>query len=139
MSLAAALLAREHDPVRVGVIGAGTFGRMFLAQARRTPGLRITAIVDRDPERARAGLREAGWTDPPVTDELAAALEDTEVVIEATGDPGAGVTHALAAIEARRHLVMVNVEADALVGPLLARRARPRASSTRSPPAISRR
>jgi predicted homoserine dehydrogenase-like protein len=126
MSLHAQLLARRDDPVRVGVIGAGTFGRMFLAQARRTPGIEIVAIVDRDPERARAGLETAGWTDPPLTSDVSAALEHTEVVVEATGDPLAGVTHALAAIEAGRHVVMVNVEADALVGPLLARRARER-------------
>jgi predicted homoserine dehydrogenase-like protein len=49
-----------------------------------------------------------------------------EVVIEATGHPAAGIRHALAAIEAGRHVVMVNVEADVLVGPLLAARARER-------------
>ena len=59
-------------------------------------------------------------------------------MIEATGDAPAGVEHALMAIEHGRHVVMVNVEADALVGPLLARRAPP-ASSTRWPTAISRR
>src|SRR5262249_45428123 len=47
-----------------------------------------------------------------------------EVVIDATGDPASGIAHALAAIENRKHIVMVNVEADALAGPLLARKAR---------------
>ncbi|MEZ5862962.1 MAG: hypothetical protein R3D25_02375 [Geminicoccaceae bacterium] len=47
-------------------------------------------------------------------------------MIEATGDPVQGVVHALAAIEARRHILMVNVEADVLVGPALAKRARHR-------------
>ena len=65
MSLHAQLLARADDPVRVGVIGAGTFGRMFLAQARRTPGLHIEAIVDLRPERRANRPPEAGWTDPP--------------------------------------------------------------------------
>jgi predicted homoserine dehydrogenase-like protein len=47
-----------------------------------------------------------------------------EVIVEATGHPGAGIRHALAAIEAGKHLVMVNVEADVLAGPVLAARAR---------------
>ena len=50
--------------------------------------------------------------------------ERVEVVVEATGDPGAGIAHALAAIEARKPIVMVNVEADALAGPWLAAKAR---------------
>ena len=45
-------------------------------------------------------------------------------MIEATGAPSAGVDHALAAIERGRHVVMVNVEADILAGPVLAERAR---------------
>src|SRR6202021_4175055 len=47
-----------------------------------------------------------------------------EVVIEATGSPVAGIAHALAAFAAGKHIVMVNVEADTLAGPLLARKAR---------------
>ena len=46
-----------------------------------------------------------------------------EVVVEATGNPPAGIRHALACFEAGRHIVMVNVEADVLAGPLLARKA----------------
>jgi predicted homoserine dehydrogenase-like protein len=46
------------------------------------------------------------------------------VVVEATGAPAAGIAHALEAVRRGRHVVMVNVEADALAGPLLAERAR---------------
>jgi predicted homoserine dehydrogenase-like protein len=46
------------------------------------------------------------------------------VLIDATGSPAAGIRHAKAAIEHGKHLVMVNVEADSLVGPLLAEKAR---------------
>jgi predicted homoserine dehydrogenase-like protein len=49
---------------------------------------------------------------------------DIEVIIEATGDPGAGIRFALAAIENGKHIVMVNVEADSVAGPLLARKAK---------------
>ncbi len=63
-----------------------------------------------------------------------------EVIVEATGIPEAGIVHALKAIEHGKHIVMVNVEADALAGPLLARKAQaPPASSTASPGATSRR
>jgi predicted homoserine dehydrogenase-like protein len=110
VSLHAKLLARVNDPIRVGLIGAGTFGRMFLEQAARTPGIEVVVTVDRDPARGD-------------TDDVTRAFEGTEVVIEATGDPRAGIRHALAAIDAGRHVVMVNVEADVLAGPWLARRA----------------
>ena len=54
--------------------------------------------------------------------------------------PAAGIRHALGAIAHGKHVVMVTVEADALVGPLLADKASDaRASSTASPGAISRR
>jgi predicted homoserine dehydrogenase-like protein len=118
-------------PVRVALIGAGKFGSMFLSQVPTTPGLEIVAIADLSPERAREACRTVGWDDVRVaatafTDDAAAAIkrDDVEVVIEATGNPAAGIRHARLAIEAGKHIVMVNVEADALVGPLLAEEAR---------------
>ncbi|MGB1881938.1 MAG: NAD(P)H-dependent oxidoreductase, partial [Gammaproteobacteria bacterium] len=134
--------AAAGKPVRVAMIGAGKFGAMFLAQARRTPGLHIVGIADLDPARARTTLARIGWPDEQsgatsAADALATgatwltddahslmALEAVEVVVEATGDPAAGIAHALAAIDCGKHIVMVNVEADVLVGPLLAERAR---------------
>ncbi len=123
--------AREGRPVRILVIGCGKFATMFLAQARGTAGLEIAAVVDLDPGRARANLRAAGWPEEelarlPLLADAEAALElpDLEVVVEATGDPLAGTRHALAAIARGLHVVMVNVEADVLCGPAIARRAR---------------
>jgi predicted homoserine dehydrogenase-like protein len=133
--------AAEGRPIRVGLIGAGKFGSMFLAQARFTPGLHVVAVADLDVDRARAAMRKLGWPSSQIdaADVDKAYSEGTthltddgmnliqapglDVVIEATGDPGAGVRHALAGIEHGRHLVMVNVEADVLVGPVLAERA----------------
>jgi predicted homoserine dehydrogenase-like protein len=134
--------AEAGRPVRVGMIGCGKFGTMFLAQARLTPGLQVLGIADLNPERARRSLQGAGWPDGQLAaGDLARALADgtthftddaagliaapgLDVLVEATGDPRAGLRHALAAIEHGRHLVMVNVEADVLVGPVLAERAR---------------
>jgi predicted homoserine dehydrogenase-like protein len=131
-----ALLSRRAEaghPVRVALIGAGKFGSMFLSQVPTIPGLEVAAVADLDPDRARAACRAVGWDDGRVgatrfTEEGAdaATADGVEVVVEATGSPEAGIVHALAAIDAGRHVVMVNVEADVLAGPVLARRARAR-------------
>jgi predicted homoserine dehydrogenase-like protein len=128
------LLAARVDagkPVRVGLIGAGKFGSMFLAQVPSIGGLEIAVIADRDVERAKTACRTVGWDASRIArtrfvDRGSEAIGDerVEVAIEATGDPGAGIAHALEAIEAGKHIVMVNVEADALAGALLARKAR---------------
>lgn len=122
--------AAADRPVGVALVGAGKFGSMFLAQARVTAGMRLIGVADLSAARVRDALRRTGW--PPgaaeevrVTDDVEAliAADGVEVVVEATGNPAAGIRHALACCEHRRHVVMVNVEADALAGPLLARRA----------------
>jgi predicted homoserine dehydrogenase-like protein len=134
--------AAEGRPLAVGLIGAGKFGAMYLAQAKHTPGIHIVGIADLAPERARASLARTGWAEERygarsfaaakssgtthITDDALALIEAPEVgiVIDATGHPAAGIRHVLACCEHRKHIVMVNVEADALAGPLLARRAR---------------
>jgi predicted homoserine dehydrogenase-like protein len=133
--------AAQGQPVRAVLIGAGKFGSMYLSQARRTPGLQILAVADLAPERARASLQRTNWEagryaaasldeaaksgTTCVTDDAMGAIAHaaTDVVIDATGHPAAGIAHALACCREGKHIVMVNVEADALAGPLLARRA----------------
>ncbi|TVQ33430.1 MAG: flagellar biosynthesis protein FlgA [Geminicoccaceae bacterium] len=144
MNLAKALRARaaEDRPIRIVLVGCGKFATMFLAQARLTPGLHVVWVVDLAVDRARANLERVGFDGDAVrvadldaaiasggvwcSDGLDAHLEDPrlDVVIEATGDPAAGAGHALAAIRAGKHVVMVNVEADVTVGPVLAAEAR---------------
>jgi predicted homoserine dehydrogenase-like protein len=144
MNLHALLLEREAAgrPVTVGLIGAGKFGTMFLAQARVTRGIHVVAVADLDVARALRQLRTAGWgaqaiSAPSLGDafkvgsthvtpdaQALIAFPDVEVIVEATGVPGAGIRHASSAIAHGKHIVMVNVEADALAGPLLARKAR---------------
>ena len=132
MNLMSKLAARGQAgrPVRVGLIGAGKFGSMFLAQVPTIPGLEVAVIADLDPERAREACRRVGWDDTRIGRTRfvdrgldACTADGAEVVIEATGAPAAGIAHALAAIEAGKSVVMVNVEADVLAGPLLAARA----------------
>ncbi len=127
------LLARatEGRPVRVGLIGAGKFGSMFLSQVPTTPGLEVAVIADLDPDRARIACRNVGWPEDLIaktrfTDDAMAMIRtaDVDVVVEATGNPVAGLVHAREAIRSDLHVVMVNVEADVLAGPLIAEEAR---------------
>jgi len=133
--------AAEQRPLRVALIGAGKFGSMFLAQARRSPGIHLVAIADLDAQRAKDSLIRTGWNSEQysarsldeawkrgstcITEDAIAAIASgaVEIAIDATGSPAAGIRHALACCEHGKHIVMVNVEADALAGPLLARRA----------------
>jgi predicted homoserine dehydrogenase-like protein len=144
MNLSSLLRVRAESgrPVRVGLIGAGKFGSMFLAQVRRTVGLHLVGVADLGGERARAALERTGWERDAISarsleeahargtthvteDALAMiAAAEVEVVVEATGHPEVGIRHALACCRHGKHVVMVTVEADALAGPLLARRAR---------------
>lgn len=127
------LLARSaaNTPVRVGLIGAGKFGSMFLSQVPTTPGLEVSVIADLNPAAAQQACRTVGWAPELVertrfVDDAMTLIEsdDVDVVVEATGNPVVGLTHARAAIQNGRHIVMVNVEADVLAGGLLAEEAR---------------
>ena len=143
MNLSRMLAARasEGRPVRVGLIGAGKFGSMILAQAKCIKGYHVVAVADLDPSKARESFERVGWDEARfgaktvaeaydagttcITDDAADlfAHEGIECIIEATGHPTAGLRHGLAAIEAGKPVVMVNVEADVLCGPVLARKA----------------
>ena len=143
MNLHRKLKEREAagKPLRIGVIGAGKFGTMYLAQARKTPGIHLVGVADLSVTRARDALKRTGWADERVAarslDEAAKtggthvgedagaliAHPAVDIVVEVTGHPPAAVSHALKAFAARKHVVMVTVEADAFCGPLLAKKA----------------
>ena len=143
MNLARLLAARAeaNNPVRAGIIGAGKFGSMFLAQARLTTGLHILGIADLDVARAAENCQHVGWSHEQISaasldaamqsgathigdDAMALiSLPGLEVLIDATGYPRIGIRHCLAAIANGKHIIMVNVEADVVAGPLLARKA----------------
>jgi predicted homoserine dehydrogenase-like protein len=141
VNLYSKLRQRQDNPLRIGVIGAGKFGAMYLAQVPRTPGVHLVGIADLSPQYARSNLERVGWKaeqwgavslDAALNEKRTHLSDDWEalvrhpgidIIIEATGNPPAAVEHALAAFRHGKHVVMVTVEADAFCGPLLARKA----------------
>ena len=148
--------ASKGRPVRAALIGAGKFGSMILSQIPRIDGLHMAVVVDLDVGLARQSFERVGRADGRydarsageanengttfITDDLQAMLacQEIECVIEATGHPLAGTRHALACIEHGKRVVMVNVEADVMVGPILAEGLARKASSIRWPTETSR-
>jgi predicted homoserine dehydrogenase-like protein len=133
--------AAQNKPVRIGLIGAGKFGSMYLAQIPRTPGVHLVGIADLSPSAARTNLARVGW---PAEQVAAKSLDEAlrlgtthigedwqqlvshpaiDVIVECTGHPIAAVDHCLQAFANGKHVVNVTVEADAFCGPLLAQRA----------------
>ena len=133
--------AEENRPVRVGLIGAGKFGTMYLAQVRTTAGVHLAGLADLDPSGAQARLATAGWEPERwdaqsmsdalsngttfITDDAEQVINcaEIDVIVEATGIPNAGIRHCRGAIAAGHHVIMVTVEADVIAGPLLAQEA----------------
>ena len=96
MNLHKKLLERRENPLRLGLIGAGKFAAMYLAQVPKTPGVRLVAIADLSPDNARETLKRVGWElaqFPPISDnwEALVANPEIDIVIEATGNPAAAV------------------------------------------------
>ena len=141
MNLYSLLQQREDEgrPIRVGLIGAGRYGTMYLAQARNIPGVHVVAIADINVDRAKGAFDLVDWPGDQIASDVEDALANRttaiipdagplfdsriDVIVEATGNPIVGIDHALRAFAAEQHVMMVTVEADALAGPALARRA----------------
>ena len=129
MNLYTKLREREAQgkPLRVGLVGAGKFGAMYLAQVPKTPGLHLAGIADLSPANAKTNLQRVGWNaeryaapslDAAFSSGLTHVGEDwqalvshplIDIVVEATGNPIAAVEHALAAFRHGKHVVMVTV------------------------------
>jgi len=124
------LQARERagKPIRVAVVGLGDFGLGVAAQLRQMAGVRLTLGVDLDEPRAYSALEKAGYGssgERPVVSRDAASVpaSDADVVVDCTGSTTLGAQLALESIRAGKHVVMVNVEADVVVGAALRREA----------------
>lgn len=132
--------ARAGNPIRVGMVGAGFMGRgIALQMLTAVPGMRLVAIAARRLDQARKAYAEAGATEIR-TVETAAQLDDAitrsqyavtedplvlcaasgiDALVEVTGSVEFAAQVILAAIEHGKHVVMMNAEVDATVGPIL--------------------
>lgn len=141
------LAGRESagNPIRFAIVGAGQMGVDITTEVQQMKGLRVVALADIDLERARQGYRIAGVPDERVVHaksegeandavrsgkyiicedaSLISRIAAVESVVDATGHPLAGAKIALDCFAHRKHLVMMNVEADITIGPILRRRA----------------
>lgn len=135
-------LVANHKSIKVGLIGAGKFGSMYLSQIPNTPGVHLVGIADLSPSGAKKNLSRVGWTDEQsnapslneaiktgqthISDNWEALVSHPaiDVVVECTGHPIAAVDHCLLAFKNSKHVVNVTVEADAFCGPLLAQKAK---------------
>jgi len=140
------LMEREtnDNPIRVGIIGAGTFGGLTIHQIGRIPGINVCIISDIREDNAIQGYVRTGYKKreivqvgeadaanyhiekkvPVITSNNQIVTEsDVDVILEATGNPEVGAENAYNAIEHKKSIVMATVEADAVVGPLLKRMA----------------
>ena len=147
MTLNSLLRSRQAagDPIRVGIVGAGQMGEGLAITMERMEGMRACVIVDRGSGRSAEIYRTAGIENQDIvqTDDLdraSEAIDDgkrvhttnpalasappLDVTVEATGVTEVGASVAIGAIEAGKHVMQMNVEADATVGALLRRRAR---------------
>jgi predicted homoserine dehydrogenase-like protein len=134
-------LAANNQSIKVGLIGAGKFGSMYLSQIPTTPGVQLVGIADLSPAGVKKNLERVGWK---VEQTNAKSLDDAiktgqthisedwqalvshpaiDVIVECTGHPIAAVDHCLLAFANGKHVVNVTVEADAFCGPLLAQKA----------------
>ena len=135
-------LAANQKSIKVGLIGAGKFGSMYLSQIPTTPGVQLVGIADLSPAGVKKNLERVGWRDEQSN---ARSLDDAiktgqthisedwqalvshpaiDVIVECTGHPIAAVDHCLLAFANGKHVVNVTVEADAFCGPLLAQKAK---------------
>lgn len=136
------------ETIQVAVVGAGFVARGLIHQLELTPGMRLALIVAREPNRAVKVLADNGIeaasvvsSDDPAElvdailtgrvavtrrPEILSGLTPLDVVVEATGDVEYGARVAVAAIRGGHHVVSLNYETDATVGPILASWARQR-------------
>lgn len=137
-------VALSDEIIDVAMVGSGFVARGLAHQLALTPGMRCAFIVARSPAKAKrllenaTGARDIVVSDDPdrldsavearvpaitTTPDVLASMATIDVVVEATGDVGHGARTALASVAGGKHLVSLNYETDATVGPILNRMA----------------
>ena len=113
------------ENINIAFIGCGKFISMFLSQYNQLKKINIDAIVDLDIEKAKSNCIKSGLSKDIIDNinflnSIDSILDrNIEIVIEATGNPIVGTQHAYKVIQSKKHIIMVNVEADVLCGKYL--------------------
>ena len=129
-----------NNPVKVALVGAGYIGRGITLQIEKyLPGMRVVAISNRTMSQAARSYTEAG-IESFNTVETVNQLEDSiakgqyaisddalllceadgvDCIIEATGDVEFSAGVAIKALQHQKHVVLMNAELDATLGPIL--------------------
>ena len=128
MSIYQQLLEKEraNEPIKVGVIGAGQMGFGMIGQISRIPGMSVTGISDINVEAAQRAAdyynsqadRKESIT---VSNDFREVIQsqNVEVIVDATGVPEVGANISLEAFRSKKHLVLLNVEVDITIGPVM--------------------
>lgn len=116
----------EENPIKVGVIGAGQMGYGMIAQIATIPGMAVTGVSDIRQEFAQkaadAYLASSDTKNKVlVTTDFKEVIHspNVEVIVDATGVPEVGAKIALETLIAKKQLVLLNVEIDITIGPLM--------------------
>ncbi len=118
-------LQNKSEPIKIAFIGCGKFVSMFLAQYNQLEKIQIDTIVDVNIDQAKKNCLNSGLSKKTISDinfsnTLDDVLErDIEIFIEATGNPIVGTVHAKKILDNKKHLILVNVEADVTCGKFL--------------------
>ena len=115
-----------NGTISIAFIGCGKFISMFLSQYNQLKKIKIDTIVDLNIEQAKKNCLNSGLSKETIDEinfvnSIDEALDrDIEIFIEATGNPIVGTIHAIKIIKQKKHLILVNVEADVTCGKYLA-------------------
>ena len=118
-------LKSRKEPIRIAFIGCGKFVSMFLAQYNHLDKIQIDSIVDLNIEQAKRNCSNSGLDETTISEiNFSKSLDEIldrniEIFIEATGNPIVGTVHAVKIIKNKKHVILVNVEADITCGKYL--------------------
>ena len=118
-------LENRKEPIRIAFIGCGKFVSMFLAQYNHLDKIQIDSIVDLNIEQAKRNCSNSGLDETTISEiNFSKSLDkildrNIEIFIEATGNPIVGTVHAVKIIKNKKHIILVNVEADITCGKYL--------------------
>lgn len=117
---------KEQNPIKVGVIGAGQMGYGMISQISTIPGMAVTGISDirlENAQRAADAYNHSATTKVNIltSTDLREVIHspNVEVIVDATGVPEVGAQISLETLIAKKHLVLLNVEVDITIGPLM--------------------